>query len=329
MKITSLTRRNIFDELRLAKVVWHGRLSETDLLNRIYDLADMPSFDGRFSNMGADIWHHREMNDDWDDEWVYTDSRLDLLNCEDNKFLQFLCEIVHPVVRVSAEAKPLLDGFNNHLRHDGFELYESGRISGQPVFSARSADHPIVLDSEPLISSDFVKAQLKKCDDRLSQKDYDGAISSARSLVEGVLGEIHVCCTGEKLAATGDLLNDYKKVKDLLNLSDDNYTHDALKSIVRSSNGIVQNIDVISNKIGDRHRPVGKAEKHHAKLVVDSAKTISDFLLSSMEYQSSRTAAFRSKLLGIFGGKKWLFGRDEVLADPEIRDLLGRSETFY
>jgi len=91
-KISVVTRRNIFDGIILSKVNWSGRLEEPDFLSRIFDLSKLPSYDSRFSNAWGDISQHRIYNYDWDDDWVFSDRRLNLLHCGDEVFLNFLCE---------------------------------------------------------------------------------------------------------------------------------------------------------------------------------------------------------------------------------------------
>lgn len=88
-KITNITRRDIFDTLTVEGVNWNGRLEETDFLSRLYDLSKIPSTDGRFNDANGDIWQHRVNNNDWEDNWVFSDSRFNLLNCDDASFLQF------------------------------------------------------------------------------------------------------------------------------------------------------------------------------------------------------------------------------------------------
>ena len=99
MQITEITRGAILDELRLGEIWWSGRLDEPTFLARLYPLDEMPSYDTRFKTARDDIRQHRENNLDWDDEWVFTDDRLEL-DKDDEKFLQFLAMTVslfHPV----------------------------------------------------------------------------------------------------------------------------------------------------------------------------------------------------------------------------------------
>lgn len=75
-RITEITRRDIFDALMVEGVEWSGRLDEPEFLSRVYDLDEMHSTDARLKNAAGDIWQHRIMNLDWEDDWVFSDRRL-------------------------------------------------------------------------------------------------------------------------------------------------------------------------------------------------------------------------------------------------------------
>lgn len=134
-EISEVTRRAVMDFLSINKISWSGRFSDDDFLARLYDLTIMPSYDHRFSNAAGDIYQHRVRNNDWPDEWVFTDSRFNLLYADDAEFLRFLCETAHPIVRPSAEeADELVDAYNRELAGDGWELVVAKEISGRRVF---------------------------------------------------------------------------------------------------------------------------------------------------------------------------------------------------
>ena len=83
-RITNITRRNIFDFIQAEGIWWSGRMTETDFLSRLFDLERMESLDSRFKNAAGDIWQHRVNNpNDWDDNWIFGDSRFNLLHCDD------------------------------------------------------------------------------------------------------------------------------------------------------------------------------------------------------------------------------------------------------
>ena len=141
-QITEVTRRNIFDAITMEKINWAGRFNEVQFLSRLFDLKELPSTDRRFSDAGQDIWQHRINNDDWESDWVFFDPRFNLLYCEDEVFLRFLCETIHPVVRDDVEeVKKVLRLYNQLLRVDGFELVEYNRISDKPVFKGKALSH--------------------------------------------------------------------------------------------------------------------------------------------------------------------------------------------
>jgi hypothetical protein len=49
-----MTRWTIFDFLTVSGVDWCGRLTDDDLLTRLYDLTNLPSNDYRFENAAVD-----------------------------------------------------------------------------------------------------------------------------------------------------------------------------------------------------------------------------------------------------------------------------------
>lgn len=137
-QISEVTRRNIFDEMTLLNINWAGRFDEVLFIGRLFDLKSLPSTDHRFQDAGQDIWQHRVNNYDWQDDWIFYDHRFNLLYCEDNIYLRFLCETIHPVVRADLkEVEILFNLYNKHLNIDGFEIIEYVKISEKPVFKGK------------------------------------------------------------------------------------------------------------------------------------------------------------------------------------------------
>ena len=135
-RITNITRRNIFDFIQAEGIWWSGRMTETDFLSRLFDLERMELLDIRFKNAAGDIWQHRVNNpNDWDDNWIFGDSRFNLLHCHDSVFLNFLCEMIHPLVRVdSSEVNKLLQILNDNLNNDNYEIVEKSKISDKQKY---------------------------------------------------------------------------------------------------------------------------------------------------------------------------------------------------
>lgn len=148
--ISEVTRRAIIDHLTISRINWSGRLQEDEFLGRLYDLSTMPSTDRRVRNAASDIRQHRVNWNDWSDDWVFTDPRFNLLHESDDKFLRFLCETVHPVVRPDTEgALSLVEFYNQKLIKDGWRIVEVKRISGNPVFGYQQANGRVEVFEEP------------------------------------------------------------------------------------------------------------------------------------------------------------------------------------
>lgn len=133
--ITEVTRRDVLEAL--SGRAWHGRLNEIEFLDRLYDLDELPSTDSRYSTAREDIVKHRFANNDWDDDWVFFDDRFGLNEGSDEDFLKFLAEMLHPLVRASEEAEQIVGALNPLLAADGYELSQSGSISGRPIYKTR------------------------------------------------------------------------------------------------------------------------------------------------------------------------------------------------
>ena len=136
MEITEVTRTALRDEL-FNRFPIYGRLSELEFLQRLYDLNKLPSTDSRFDSALDDIAQHRVNNFDWDDDWIWSDPRLQL-SSSDDRLLAFIAEMLHPIVRTdSNEASIMLSVINRLLAPDGYELRQVGLISGRAVYGAR------------------------------------------------------------------------------------------------------------------------------------------------------------------------------------------------
>lgn len=134
MNITEVTRRDILDYFIASKITFSGKLDELEFLGRIWNLSEMPSWDGRYDTAYADIRQHRINNYDWEDHYLLC-TRLDLLKCEDEIFAKFLENCVHPLVQPNKkQVTQLVSYLNNCLRRDGYILREASEISGKPIY---------------------------------------------------------------------------------------------------------------------------------------------------------------------------------------------------
>ena len=293
-KISQITRRNIFDSLKVEKIYWYGRLNEIDFLNRLYNLNEMPSTDGRYNNAGGDIWQHRENNNDWDDFWVFSDLRFNLLNCEDTKFLEFLCETIHPIVRSEmTEVTRLLQTYNDNLTNDNFEIVERTKLSGRPIFIGRQkllGKSSLQKSKQHLLnylSEDYVVKQITLMENSIEFSP-ELSIGTAKELIETI------CCTilserKVEIDKNWDLLQLLKQTTKQLKLTPEGIPDEVkaskiIKSILGSLTTVVQGLSELRNQYGSGH---GKKSNfkglstRHAKLSVGAASTLAIFLLET------------------------------------------------
>lgn len=119
--------------------------------------------------------------------------------------------------------------------------------------------------------------------------DLDGAVTVARTLLEAILSELETRLAGGKGNHKGDLPKQFKQVTKLLRMDDqrpdlDERFKDVIRGLVMVANGLAP----LRNKMSDGHARERKPALHHARLVVNAAKTVSAFLVESYVYQLER-----------------------------------------
>jgi hypothetical protein len=293
--ITEITRRDIFDAITMENVAWAGRLEEPDFLGRIWDLADMRSEDRRFKDAAGDIWQHRVNNpQDWEDDWVFTDSRFDLMHGDDEMFVRFLAEMVHPAVRTDVEeARELVDTFNEKLAPDGWVLTETKQISGRPVFEGRrtkGAKQPTtalkLTEYQRLRDLAVFHEHLRRIDSGLAN-DPAAAIASSKELVESAC-KVVLDDYGIQHRPKDELLDLYKAAAKALKLDAESVPANkkgskAAEGAARALVTTVQRIAELRNELGLGHGRSGPSQAltRHARLAFNTASAVTEFLLDT------------------------------------------------
>lgn len=178
-----------------AKIRYWGRLdNELSFLKRLYNLTQLPSFDSRFEDAEGDIWQHTINNDDYEFGWVFEDERFCLADGnEDEYLLNFLCEMLHPAVRVeSGDWKKILERLNELLAPDGYCLYQKGVLSGRAIYGWKNTGlgEKIVTgqieDIKVAFDSNYVDVQIDLMYEMIKSAPHS-AIGKAKELLE-------ICC---------------------------------------------------------------------------------------------------------------------------------------
>ncbi|MBO1536743.1 abortive infection family protein [Pseudomonas sp. OA65] len=290
-------RVNVLDGLRLENVAWYGQLDDVEFLSRLFDLQQLPSTDSRFKDAAGDIWQHRYNNDDWENDWVYTDSRFQLIDGPVEQFLRFLCEVVHPIVRPDRdEALKLVLHFNDQLRSAGWEIYEEERIAGRPRFSfrQRSSSSRAVLRAKTVaeaLDAGWMAKEIERLEHSID-RDPALAIGTAKELIE-------TCCKSiltkraipfTKSDDLGDLTKKVAKELQLVpeGITDATKGADNIRLILRNLTQLTNNLAQLRGLYGTGHGRDGQhrgLQPRHARLAVASAVAFIDFVSETFRHR--------------------------------------------
>lgn len=290
--ITRSIRNNIFDALRLENVYFGGALGDIDFLSRLYDLKSLPSYDTRFKTADGDIWQHRQNNFDWPNDWIFGDSRFDLVGCPDDDFLKFMCEIVHPVVRPDAiEASTIVSHLNEQLEKAGWRLVEDQKIAGRAIYSPEKTNefHSQITRATTVaqvLSSNWMQVEIRRIQDSI-ERDPALAIGTAKDLIESccktILQQIPEADQPEK---SDDLANLSKKLCKALALVPEGIPNEAkgaetIKRTLSNLAAITKGVAELRSLYGSGHGRDGQhvgLEPRHAMLAASCAIAFVNFV---------------------------------------------------
>ena len=189
------------------------------------------------------------------------------------------------------DLEPAVAKVNQNLRHDGYEVAKDGL-----GFKVRElSDGTVKLGVPVKVSHELSQLAIddnhRKCEEKLAEGDYSGAITNARSLVESVLVGIEKEFEPQAQEYDGNLQALYKRVQKQLHLEPERKDiSDSLRQILSGLVSIVGGLAAVRNKMGDAHATSYRPGRHHAKLAVHAAVTLSDFLYETKNYQQLRKA---------------------------------------
>ena len=153
-----------------------------------------------------------------------------------------------------------------------------------------------------------------------SKDDPDGAITSARTLIESTckyILDIH----NEKYSRTDDLPKLYKKTITCLDLSPTPESDSIFKEILGSSRSIVSSIGALRNRLGDAHgrgHKIIQVDERHAKLAVELAGAMTTYLIETHEAEikrKNRNELSEDEVKVLL--EKWLeVAEEENISDP-------------
>ncbi len=187
------------------------------------------------------------------------------------------------------------EAFNHLLVPDGYQLvleYRPGvrKNDKYPYFEIRTLVPDAVIPNELVaISHDAIKEQIAKAKKRLEAQDFAGVIASSYTLVEHLLKLMLEEAGVSFKENEGDIRSLYKSVREPLNLNPRGDSIAApLKPLLDGFQKLVSGLYEVSNKASDRHARRYEPAAHHAKLAINAAVTLCEFLVESRDYQKVR-----------------------------------------
>ena len=291
-RISGQTRTAVLNELRARQTVWHGALDEIEFLGRTFDLDSLPSSDSRFDTARGDIWQHRVNNYDWESDWIFSDSRFQLYELEQGKFLQFISDVLNPIVRQDAtEQTELATAFNGHLRRDGWELVEDVVVDGRPTYVPERKVGGLGNAAQRIkavaasLKSDNLYQDLRRLE-RVGDQEPGEAIALAKEIVES-------CCklilddrsiTYPEKAEIPQLLRMLRGELRIMpaGIDENAKASKEIREVLTSLGKIAHALGPIRNAYGKGHgrgRSFKGLEPRHARLAIGAASTFVDFVL--------------------------------------------------
>lgn len=173
----------------------------------------------------------------------------------------------------------IIQKINGILSFGGNELTVIGKqFIVKPIGSKVTVQAPQIKS----IDREYIKSISNRAMQDVEQGNFDSAITKSRTLLEETF-----CCVIEKKgdapSDSGDIAKLYKQVRTLYNMHTDGNTDRRINTLLSGLNSIVSAIAEMRNKDSDAHG-VGAnriaIDEHHARLFVNSAITMADFILS-------------------------------------------------
>ncbi len=222
--------------------------------------------------------------------WKFAEDKLRELNGSD-AIRAVLLRIFDPreYLDFDRPAAEPIEQLNKYLRFDHYEVVlDEDHVKVRSLRGASvELEHPYKESAE--LTHLFIDEQIQKCEKKIREEDFDGAITNARSLLEAVLVSLERELSQTPEEYDGDLTKLYRRVQKLLKLDPSRKDiSESLKQILSGLVSVVTGLSAVRNKLGDAHVTTSRAARHHAKLAVNAAKTLADFLFETKTYQAIR-----------------------------------------
>ena len=153
--------------------------------------------------------------------WKFAEDRVRSINESPARMLRLLETTLDPrnYLDTNFDLNTIVEYLNEYLKFDGYELFKSGNFYKLRELKGALVESTIDFEESKELNHVFIQEQIRKCEQKVAEGDYSGAITNSRSLVEAVLLEIESRINKEIPEYDGDMIKLYRRVQKLLNLS--------------------------------------------------------------------------------------------------------------
>lgn len=179
-----------------------------------------------------------------------------------------------------------IEHINGELCSGGHELVLiGGTFAIHEIGKTVSVEAPVIKIIDRSYISDLCRRALQS----IETDDFDSAVTKSRTLLEEVFCYV-IERKGQSPADKGDIKGLYNEVKKLYHMHQDKDTDKRINMLLSGLEKILSAITEMRNKSSDSHgigaHRINIAE-HHARLCVNAAVTMADFILAVSEKQCS------------------------------------------
>ena len=176
-------------------------------------------------------------------------------------------------------ARTILEKINGLLYFGGNELVI---IDKQFIVRQIGAKVEVQTPKIKTIDREYIRSISARAMNDVDQKNFDSAITKSRTLLEETFCYV-IEKKNETPSTSGNMSDLYRQVKDLYNMHGDANTDRRINTLLSGLEKIVSSISEMRNKDSDAHG-VGASritiDEHHARLFVNVAMAMADFILS-------------------------------------------------
>lgn len=173
----------------------------------------------------------------------------------------------------------VIDQINDYLHLGGNKLVQ---IQNKFVIQNRKTNISVAAPLIKKIDRKYVKDLSDRALNDVARGEYDSAITKSRTLLEEVFCYV-IEQKGDKPSESGNIGKLYSQVKQLYNMHQSKEIDKSINELLSGLEKILSAIAEMRNKESDSHGVGAKRmniEEHHARLFVNSAMTMADFILA-------------------------------------------------